>query len=285
VFAFDLLEFLPVLNDYSKVLELMATQVLDAIAGQKPPLLEPLQSLKRKLTTPTKFGALEPPVSTRTPFDQIAKRLSDLWRQEDAFHTFFSAALQLPIHVARAAGLETVVVVVDNIDHADLQLSPHPPFVWGDEYLFLVELLKYTIDSCNFVVACEDTDRFLHSMAPTDDDGIDLLAGMHLVSTADIGEANAHADRFAVDIDGDDLPLVLHSSLCGGVIHFLMKWKGLCDLVNRLESCPQGDEFDDVQFSAINAAQEFVNLVFSPIEPNDEIHVANVVRLSEATEF
>lgn len=55
--------------------------------------------------------------------------------------------------------------------------------------------------------------------------------------------------------------------------------------MNRLDSCPQGDEFDDVRFSAINAAQEFVNLVFNPTEPNEEIHVSKVVRLSEATEF
>lgn len=173
-----------------------------------------MQSLKRKLTTPTKFGSIESPLSARTRFDAIAKRLNDLWRQDDGFYSFFSAIFQLPIHVAKAAGLENVFLIVDNVDEADLRLCPLPPFERHDE------LLKCALDNSNFIVACEDTNRFLHSLAPSDEDGIDLLAGMDLISTADVEDENVHGDRLVVDLDDDGLPLILHSGLCGSVIHF-----------------------------------------------------------------
>jgi hypothetical protein len=288
VFAFDVVDFLPLLNEYSQLLELMVNQVLDAIAAQKPSFLESLQTLKRKLTAATKFGAIEPPASTWTPFDPIAKRLSDSWRQDDAFYDFFLTIFQLPIQLSKAAGFETALLVVDNLDRADLELWPTPPFIEQDDYVYFAELLKFALDGTNFVISCENTKSFLQLMVPTDEEGIDLLDGISLASTMDIQDHHVdenHGDRFAVDVDGDDLPLVLHIGLCGGVVHFLVKWKTLCDLMNRLESCPQGDEFDNVQFSAIHAAQEFVSLVFNPVEPNDEIHVTNVVRLHETSQF
>jgi hypothetical protein len=288
IFVLDIRELVPHLNHYSRLLEIMVDNVLDAVAGQRPTLLESLQALKRKLTAPTKGGAVDPPASTRTPFDPIAKHLSDLWRDDDAFFTFFSSVFQLPLQVAKAAGFENTVLIVDNVDYADRELAPLPPFRVQDTCLFMAELVKYALDGVNFIIACEDTDRFLQLMSPIDEEGIDLVAGLHFASTLDVNnpdEEENRLDRFAVDVDGDDLPLVLHIALCGGVVHFLRKWKALCNLMSRLDAGAHNDEFDDVQFAAIHAAQEFVSLVFNPNEPDDEIHVTNVTRVSEAKAF
>jgi hypothetical protein len=289
IFTLDIRELVPHLNDYSQLLEIMADSVVDAAAGQRPTLLESLQSLKRKLTAPTKGGAIEPPASTRTPFDSIAKRLSDVWRDEDGFFKFFSLVFQLPVLVATAAGFENIVLIVDNVDHADRELAPGPPFRSQDTCLFMAEFVKCALDGVNFIVACEDTDRFLQIMSPIDEEGTDLLAGLHFASTLDVtnpSEDENRTERFAVDVDGDDLPLVLHIALCGGVVHFLEKWKILCNLMSRLDACPErGDQHDDVLFAAICAAQDFVSLVFNSEEQKDVIHVTNVTHLKEAKVF
>jgi hypothetical protein len=288
IFALDLLEVLPYVNDYPKLLGFMVNHVVDALAGQKLLLLESVQTLKRKLNAATKFGAAEPPASTRTPFDSIALRLSHLWQQNDGFFLFLSAVFQLPLHMAKAAGISNILIILDHFDKADIQLSPLLPFVEQHEYLFFAELLKYVLNGANFILACEDTDRFLQLMAPTDEEGMDLSEGMRMASTLDVLEDDINEnrnDRFAVDVDGDDIPLQLHIGLCGGVVHFLAKWKELCGFMSRLDSGPQGEEFDDAQFAAINAAQEFVALVFNPSSVDEEIHISNVVRLPDATEF
>jgi hypothetical protein len=288
VFGFDVLQVIPHIDDYEKLVEIIVNQVLEAIAEQKPLLLESLQQMKRKLLAAVTIGAGDLPTWNRTPFDAIAKRISELWRQDGSHSQFLSAVFQLPVLVARAAGIENVVLVIDNIDQADLYLAPRDPFGEESSFVFLIELLKYVLDGVNFVIACQDATRFFEVMRATGEDGIDLLDGMEFASTMDVQESRqeeSERDRFAVHVEGDDLPLQLHIGLCGGVIHFLNKWKGLCNLVSQMDSCPRGPEFDDAQFAAIHAAQEFVSLVFNPGEDEPEIHVTNIVRLSDLTEF
>jgi hypothetical protein len=284
IFAFDVLQFLPCLTNYPALLELMVNQVFDAIAGQKPSLLESVQSLKKKFGAILTIGVIEPSASARTPFDAIARQISELWRDNDAFFAFFSVIFQLPILLAKAAGFENVFMVADNFDRADVQLSAAPPFAKQANQLFFAELLKYALDATNFAVACEDTPHFLQVMAPTDDEGIDLLEGMYIDSTMDIGNPASHknrSDRLAVHIDGDELPVNLHVELCGGVIHFLEKWKALCNLASRVHLRASGTASDDVQFAALAAASEFVELVFDQSSITYEVRITNIVHLPD----
>jgi hypothetical protein len=287
VFALDVLQFLPFINDYPKLLEVMVTEVLNAVVGQRPVLLESLQQLKRKLNAAVKFGTVEPTPSTRTAFDAIAKRLSELWRQKEAFPQFMSAIFQLPLQVAKAAGIPRIILVVDNIDRADVQLMPADPFAPNSGFMFLSELLKYILEESNFVIACEDTEQLFGMMPRTDDEGIDLTDRIEFIATVDVADEAGHdhdheGERFAVQVEGDDLPLQLHIGLCGGIVHFLTKWKELCRLMSGLDACKQGTEFGELQFAALHCAQQFVSLVFIPDEPKDEIHVVEVSRLPDA---
>jgi hypothetical protein len=99
------------------------------------------------------------------------------------------------------------------------------------------------------------------------------------------GEDENQRHRSLVHVEGDDLPLQRHPRLCAGVVYFRDKWKRLCDLVNQIESCGSDSERDDAQFKVIHAAQEFVSLVFNPKEPDQEIHVTNIIRISDLNDL
>jgi hypothetical protein len=280
IFALDVIRFLPLLDDYPKLLDLMVTQVLDAIAAQKPGLRELLASAKKKFAGITDVGVALAPIPNRTILDGIAKKIGDVWRDPDGFFRFFSWVFQLPTQIAKAVGVENTVIVADNIDLGDIQLTAQTPFTEASGFLFLIELLKYALENANFIVACQDTDRCCQIMAPTHELGTDLLEGINFVSTMDIGDQDFLDEgdfRFAAEVEGDQMPLQLDARLCGGVEHFVTKWKELCNVMGRLDSCRPGDD-DDALFAAVNAAQEFVSLVF---DPDQEIHILNVARLPE----
>jgi hypothetical protein len=258
----------------------MATQVLDAITTQKPALRELLAHAKKKFAAITEVGVAPATNSKRTVFDAIATKIDDVWRDPEGFFRFFSWIFQLPLQIAKAVGVENVVIVADNIDLADIQLTAHSPFT-NSGFLFFVELLKYALDSANFIVACQETDRCCQILTPTDEFGTDLLEGINFVSTMDIADQEFLEEsnvRFLAEVEGDQSPLQLHARLCGGVEYFAIKWKDLCDAMGRLDSSAPGIEYDKAVLAAVNAAQQFVSLVFSPHEPGQEIQILRVLR-------
>jgi hypothetical protein len=178
------------------------------------------------------------------------------------------------------------VIVVDNIDLADVQLMPHEPFSEKSEFLFFIELLKSALDDVSFIVACQDTDRLCQVLSPTDEFGTDLLAGLDFVSTIDVTDVDGESnDRFAVVIDEEEMPVPLNVALCGGVEHFLAKWRELCWRMRVMESSNSEQVRDDAQFDAIWAAEQFVSLVLTRDNPEKDIHVTNILRLPDAEEL
>jgi len=120
------------------------------------------------------------PRSTASPFDDIATEIARCWKNDGAIVPFLMSVFSLPVNIARALGFENVVMIVD------IELEPHEPFTATDDYVFAVEVIKYTLDRCNFVVACKNTQHFLHAMEPMDETGIDLLAGIEMMPTMDV---------------------------------------------------------------------------------------------------
>jgi hypothetical protein len=185
----------------------------------------------------------------------------------------------LPLILAKASGFENVILVVDNFDACDVQILPEVPFDSVHEYVFVHEFLKMALENTNFIAAAMDTDKFLQVMVPTQEDSVDLLAGIDLASTLDVNEVIGQdtGDKFAVHIDGDIFPLELNELMCGGVTHYLAEWKNLCDVMSRFESQQSGDEYDSLQLRAMSIAQDLVSLLYEREEK--EFRVTSIVRI------
>jgi hypothetical protein len=146
--------------------------------------------------------------------------------------------------------------------------------------------LKSALDDVSFIIACQDTDRLCQVLSPTDEFGIDLFAGLDLVSTVDVAEVDGEgSDQFAAVIDGEQLPVPLNVALCGGVEHFLAKWRELCRRMRVMESMTNEEDQDDAHFEAIWAAEQFVSLVFTRDNPKENIHITNILRLPDIQEL
>jgi hypothetical protein len=204
---------------------------------------------------------------------------------DDGIFRFFATVFQLPWTLAEAGGFESVVMIVDNFDESDDQIIPKAPFENAHSFVYVHEFLKLALENTNFIVAAHVTERFMQVMSPTESDSVDLLSGIDLASTIDVedqGEPDS-GDRFAAHIDDSTFPLELNELMCGGVVHYLVLWRELCEIMSGLEAQQPGDEFDDLQLKAIAAAQDLVDLFYVPEEK--EFRVTNVVRIGQSTEF
>ena len=281
VFSFDVLQILNILDDYEALLSFFVDSTVDAMLAQRPYLRQVTKDLKYKLKSITEMRAYVPKLSEKTVFDDIAVQLSNLWRDEDAIVPFFATVFLLPMELAKAAGFENVLMIVDNFDCGDVQLSPHAPFKESDNYLFAIEFMKFGLDNANFVLACKDCDHLFQVMGPTDEMGIDLMQGIDLVSTMDVVEVEEDdlALKYMVRLEGETMGLPLNVLSCGGVVHYLHLWDKLRRLVDNLENDPE--HYDDNIFHAVNAAQELVDLLFKTDIEDEELRVAGIVRVPD----
>jgi hypothetical protein len=205
IFTFDIVQLLLLLDDYPKLLDFMATQVLDAITAQKPALRELLGPAKKKFAGTTEVGVAPATNSNRTIFDGIATKIGDVWRDPDGFFRFFSWVFQLPMQITKAVGVENVVVLANNVDLADIQVTAHSPFT-DSGFLFFIELFKYVFDNANFIIACQETDRCCQILTLTNKFGADLLEGVNFVSTMDIADGKFAEEsniRIAAEVERD----------------------------------------------------------------------------------
>ena len=281
VFSFDVLQILRLLNNYEALLGFFVDSTVDAMLAQRPYLRHVTKDLKHKLKSITEMRAYVPKLSEKTVFDEIAIQLSDLWRDKDAIVPFFTSLFYLPIELAKASGFENVLMVVDNFDCGDVQVVPRAPFTANQNYLFIIEFMKFALDNANFIIACKDCERFFQVMGPTDELGVDLMQGIDFVSTMDVVEVEEDdlVAKYMVHLEGETMGLQLNVLLCGGVVHYLRLWDKLRRLVENLEGQPE--QYDDNLFHAINAAQELVDLLFYTDDNKEELRVASIVSVPE----
>lgn len=276
VFSFDVLQILPLLDDYSELLAFFVDTTVDAMVEQRPYLKLVTKDLKRKLKSITDKRAYEPPLSEITDYDSIAIRLSNLWRSEDSAVPFFTTVFMLPILLARVSGFESVLMVIDNLDCGDVEIAPHAPFAPAQDFIFAIEVMKFALEHCNFIVSCKDSERFFHVMGPTDEMGVDLMEGMNIASTLDVVEIDEDdlATKYVLKIEGETLGLPMNAQLCGGVVQYLRLWDRFCRYASDLEQAP--DRYDDLTFNVINSAQELVDVLYTT---DEEVRVAGISRV------
>ncbi|OHT16695.1 hypothetical protein TRFO_41624 [Tritrichomonas foetus] len=281
IFALDVKEIVPLFNDFRALLEYFVDVTIDAIVSQKPVLQKDLIHAKKTLKSICEVRASEIKLSSIGLLDEIALQLSTFWRDTDAAIPFLDYVLSLPFILSRAVGFEDIIWIMDNIDDADVQITPSNPFEGCDDFIYVIEHLKAILDNCNFIIACNDTDRFFQTMIPIDENGTDLLNGTTYITTTDVAEVDEEdiGDNFAIRIAGQQLPLMLNVQMCGGVVHYFHYWDELCHCYTNLETAKNDEQADKSLFELLAHAQDVVKLLYQ-FEGVEEVIVENVTRIT-----
>ena len=282
VFSLDVLQIIPLLDDYPALLSFFVDTTVDAMVAQRPYLHCVTKGLKKKLKSITEMRAYEPPLSEVSEYDEIALRLSGLWRSSDSAVPFFTTIFMLPILLAKVSGFENVLMVVDNIDCGDIEVVPHEPFDPEQESLFIIEFIKFALDHCNFIMACMESDRFFQVMGPSDETGVNLMEGTNIASTLDVAEIDEEdmATRYVISIEGETMGLPMNALMCGGVVHYLRLWDRFRRYAEDLEQYPE--RYDALIFNVINSAQELVDLLYQQDTDDEELRVSGISRVPES---
>lgn len=279
VFSLDMKEIVPIIEDYVQLLRYIVELTFDTLGEQHPGLLEQIEPSRKQLLLVANHRINKNP-NQLTPVTDLAVQLSNSLYNEDGINSFYTNIFMLPQQIANIFGLTNLYFIIDHLELADVQIKPHDPFSSSGDYIFVIEYIKYALESVDFAVSCYDTSFFFQSMNPTDEKGVDLLAGLDIITTTDLAAVDEEdSTKFVLQMEGEMTPIPLTVDMCGGVVRFLDMWDELSELVSNLEAAqPQSQTYSDLLFQSIVHAQELIDLIFYT-EDDGEMRVRHISKV------
>jgi hypothetical protein len=210
----------------------------------------------------------------------IAHDLNQAWRDPDSLDAFLTKVFLLCVSLPKAVGFTSVALFVDNIEYSDVTLLPHEPFNPRQKAAIAVENLKIALGQASFLVASETVASLYDMLRPMDENSVDLLAGIDVVTLYDAAEDLGSRTRydFAIQILGEAMPLCVDVGMCGGIITYLAAWDDLHHTLFQLERVKNDeDKFNQLYYQAVGDAQRLVEIVFEK-PPEGTITVCGVKR-------
>jgi hypothetical protein len=187
---------------------------------------------------------------------KIADRLFELFSDLTATNEWMSTVFLLPSLVSTAAGFSQIFYFVDNMEFADLDLTPAPPFAEVAHSCFVAEYLKLALRHGNFIVTSENQERLPELLQPLEADGCDLMVDMDIINP--IGIVQIEDDRvIKFDIQDEAMPFQLTVGHCCGIPAFVALWADLNAGFDEYEKV-NGDEKDEFLTLLIAQAQHAI---------------------------
>jgi hypothetical protein len=186
----------------------------------------------------------------------------------------------LPVSLPRAFGFTSVALFVDNIEHADVTITPRYPFRTNQEYVFAVENLKIALSQANFVVSCQSVAALFAVLQPLDENSVDLRPGLDIVAlyeaTTDLGSRLRY--DFMLELQRENVPVKVSFAMCGGIPTYLATWDQLNHTLFQLERTSKEDvKWQEIYYEAVNDGQRLIDLLFTS-QPGERATVVGVSR-------
>ena len=265
VFVIDMKILCPLFNDYVKFYRTLLDHVLDACKKQRPLIKPYMKNITKQMRSVTE---MRNPLIGHHPFhelDLLAARLNAAWRDPTALGPFITGVFMLPVDVPKALGYENVSLFGDNIEYADIDIPPHEPFATEGRGLFAIEHVKYALSQANFIVGCESIQRIYEVMGPIDDEGVDLMSGLDIITlydtTDDLGSRIKY--DYLIEVQEEPIPIRVTVDMCGGIVAYLSAWDELNHTLFQLERTNKtSDKYMELYYEAVSDAQNLVDLLF-----------------------
>jgi hypothetical protein len=243
---------------------------LQALAAQLPLLLPHVQALTIAFDGIMTGRAGLPKAFTHSEdFRLVVPALQDMlasfssaWADHTALEPFVANTLRLPILLGEMFGYRKFVYVVDHIDLADVTLTQTPPFTGAETNVFLLEQLKFALDSASFLVSSKRLnaiDELFPSFYPGT---VDLTRGLDSLSTLDLISAESDA-AFQIAFLDDSPIFSLRLQHFGGCAAFLRVWKDLELRADAIDAATQaGTDVDEPHLFLCALVDHVLGLLF-----------------------
>ena len=202
----------------------------------------------------------------------IGELLNLFWNDPSSLSQWYTNVSHLPSMIAKAAGFDNTLFLIDNFEYCDVQVSGQGRFNQSEMTCFVSEYFKYMITNNMFIISCEDEEKLYHVLVSLDDLNYDYTP-MEFVSISDIDAETALKKNVIISIKDVDINLQVGKEICGGIPAYIYLWNTAVNTTIEYEKLdPKSEEYEEKKYLAISQMQALFNLAFTP---NDNEQIEN----------
>ena len=288
VFIADLAPVCSLAHDFAEFYNAIVALTFKQLEWQRPHFAKHLKMIQAYfssipfLACPPKFTkAFVVEEETRAlalKLQKIADTLSALWHDPSGLVQWITNVVTFPSTIAKAFDFTKTLTILDHFDACDVSIVGHPDvFEDSKEVVFLADIFKFVLRIENFILACQDQERF-YSILPaiSGDENCCLKDHIELVSTIGLVPEQDDARQFLVSFTGETSGYPFTIDACGGVPFFLQIWEELNKMFDDVES-DDGDKAEK-QISMNAYMQEFMKILFQINTGDQPFEVTSITR-------
>ena len=265
-FSLNIEEMLLNISSFEQFYKYILNLTLNTLSEQRPIIIPFISNIKKQFLSILDFSI---PSKCLHPYPEIteyAKFYGNLWRNPYALENWITSIFLLPKFISNSIGIKKIIYFVDNIDLADILITPDLPFKFSPNNIFLIEHLKYVLSISNFIISCKNLKKFFLIMKPTDFGGINLLNGLSYLNTFDFNislDNNLPDYSFSFEIKEEEKPIILSKNICGNIPIYINKWELIIKNWLKFEKFQGNDDKkEDLFLDTLSLAQEFIEMIF-----------------------
>ena len=285
-------------ENYIEFYEAIVAVTFQQLQWQKPHMgkhmkmlqkhFESVTRLKRPPVLPKAFAYNADTKEIAQKLQSITARLSSCWNSKTGLTNWIDNVVTFPDQIGKAFGFRKSLLILDHFDMIDVTLAGiESPFQESEEFVYVIDVVKFAARNANYIVACQDQQRFYTTLpSMTDDPRSNLNDYIHLVSMIGL-IPDPHEDKqFYVDIRGFNVPLLLTTHHCGGIPAYLHIWDQLNELYERTQENDGEEDADELKLLMNVHMEQAIQILFRwtiDIE-EDEFQVTDVRRKSKKSQ-
>ena len=270
-------------NNFAAFYVTMVDMVLNGLVWQAPTYTPHIPAIRKLfISAVTNKKNSTPGVSNKsklfvespqftTALVKIAQKVHELYNDNEAMPQFMTFIYLLPSLIANAAGFQKVIFIIDNLEYADVELLPEPPFVStgfeettdGVSGIYNIEFVQFALSNQHFIVTGQAQKSLFESLSPIEE-SLDLENGIEFVPTFGIIPINDNDNTLIItEIQDEPIPLSLTIDAACGVPAFVSLWFELNDSFDEYDQMENdSDEKDDALMIIVTQAQHMIDTMF-----------------------
>ena len=256
-FILDLPSIVPYVTNFSRFYLAMIECIIQHIFWHRPDLVQYLDLIKK--TFDDVIAYKQPPKFPKTfnlnpntqrlsvELQSIINRLSKLWNNEEGLLEWLLMVLYLPILVAKALHSPKFIYIIDHFEAGDVMVDPTPSkFSESQTNIALIDLLKYVLTQCNFIISCGDQQSLYNILEPNPEDQRQIQRQFEFITTIGLIQDIPYSDRQII-IETKELrtPFIFTADLCGGVPLYVEMWIQINQMLDNVEEEKEEDNEEE----------------------------------------
>ena len=272
VLPINFIKFMEVSKSPNDFLQTMVQYICRAICLEfplyRPVTDEIVEYFSKLLTNPGKLILKRCPILDKTKNDiissitDIGNLFVQIWNNSQSPYLWYQLIFDLPQLIGSAFGLKKVLFIIDNLDYADILLTPQQPLTDPMVGVNLLPIVKRALAQNQYIISCNTMEGFNNATMIIEEGDISLIPISTFVPTYGIIDNEQVGDKkLSIDI-GKERNVIIDYNVLGGCPAFVIRFIHAMNFVDIADQTEGDEEKEDAICNARDIIENLIHTLY-----------------------